>query len=427
MAKKTKTIVQRDLEIYEITSIAAGDFSLQEVLDKLTKAAVEITATKACCIRLLDDEAGNLKMRSTFGLSEEYRNKGKVSKDDPVIKAAFTGEAVVLDDMRVDSRVQFPDATKKEGLVSQLTVAMSFKNKPIGVLRLYSPEAKRFDEDDIILARLVASQCAVAITNARLYTRAIEGAKIAEQMRLAAVVQRRMIPKKAPSMPNLEIASVYQPCFEVGGDLYDFIQTGPNTLAVIIADVIGKGIAAAMMMSLFRGAITAHADGGFGRHPLSEIVTRLNRIACRECRDGEFITLFIASIDTEKMQITYCNCGLEPALLLRKAKVAELDKGGLVLGITPDAEYQIQTLPLKKQDAILMYTDGLIDAIDFEGRLWGKERMLQALHQCPHYAPDCMIKNMLTYRRRFVGLASQLDDTSVVAIKIKEDAPEKKS
>ncbi|HEW79815.1 MAG TPA: GAF domain-containing protein, partial [Phycisphaerales bacterium] len=214
MAKKTGKQIERDEQLYQLIALVAGAFSLQEVLDKLAEAAVKITGVKACSIRLLDEEDGDLKMRSTYGLSEEYRNKGVVSKDDTVVKAAFAGEAVVLDDVRVDGRVKYKEAAIKEGLVSQLTVAMRFRGKAIGVLRLYSPRPRRFDEDDISLARAVASQCAVAITNAKLYAKAIEGAHMAEQMRLAGVIQRRMIPKKAPLIPGLDMAATYIPCFD---------------------------------------------------------------------------------------------------------------------------------------------------------------------------------------------------------------------
>ena len=225
MAEKIQEQIERNEQIYQLTTLVAGAFSLQEVLDRLAEAAVKImVGVKACSIRLLDEEAGDLKMRSTYGLSEEYRDKGAVSKNDTVIKAAFAGEAVVLDDVRVDGRVKYKEAAIKEGLVSQLTVAMRFRNKAIGVLRLYSPKPRQFYEDDISLARVIASQCAVAITNAKLYAEAIEGQRMAEQIRLAGVVQRRMIPDKAPSMPGLDIAATYIPCFDVGGDFYDFLQ-----------------------------------------------------------------------------------------------------------------------------------------------------------------------------------------------------------
>jgi len=423
MLKKTKRQTARDEQLYQLTTLVAGDFSLQEVLEKLAEAAVKITGVKACSIRLLDEEAGELKMQSTYGLSQEYRNKGVVSKKDTVIKAAFAGQAVVLDDMRVDNRVKYKQATIKEGIVSQLTVAMQFRTKPIGVLRLYSPKPKRFGEDDISLARAVASQCAVAITNARLYAEAIEGARIAEQMRLAGIVQRRMIPKKAPQITGLDIAATYIPCFDVGGDFYFFSQITDSCIAIGIADVIGKGIPAAIMMSSFRGALCAYTDTKRSSNSIEQIIDKLNKMACGECRDGEFITLFYAAIDAKDKTITYCNCGHEPTLLIRDGRISELEKGGLVLGIDPKAEYDIGTLPLKDGDCLLFYTDGLIDAADFDGQLWGRDRMLQAAGNFTSGSAEQMVKNILAYRRRFVGLARQIDDTSIIVAKL--DSPQR--
>jgi serine phosphatase RsbU (regulator of sigma subunit) len=419
MAEKTKEQIERDEQIYQLTTLVAGAFSLQEVLDRLAEAAVKImTGVKACSIRLLDEEAGDLKMRSTYGLSEEYRNKGPVSKDDPVIKSAFAGEAVVLDDMRVDGRVKYREATLREGLVSQLTVAMQFRRKAIGVLRLYSPKPRQFYEDDINLARAIASQCAVAITNAKLYAEAIKGQRMAEQIRLAGVIQRRMIPEKAPSMPGLDIAATYIPCFDVGGDFYDFLQLSSNRVAVAIADVMGKGIPAAIMMSLFRGAVRAYVDTKHDKGAIEEVISKLNKMTCGECKDGEFIALFYAVLDVKEETITYCNCGHEPAVLIRDGKIVELDKGGFVLGVETKAEYEIETLRLRDGDCLLFYTDGLIDAADFDGQFWGRERMLETVKKFVSLEAGQMVKNILGYRRRFVGLASQVDDTSIIVIKV---------
>ncbi len=425
MAKKTKKQIKREEQIYQLTTLVAGKFSLQEALDKLAEAAVKIVDVKACSIRLLDEEASELKMRSTYGLSEEYRNKGAVSKDDTVIKAAFAGEAVVLDDMRVDDRVKYKEATIKEGLVSQLTVAMQFRGKPIGVLRLYSPRSMRFNEDDISLARAVASQSAVAITNARLYTEAIEGARIAEQMRLAGVIQRRMIPQKAPVIPGLDIAATYIPCFDVGGDLYDFFQVGDRRIVVGIADVIGKGIPAAIMMSSFRGAVRAYADIGGDKGGIEGVIDKLNKMACSECGDGEFITLFYAAIDVKDMTVTYCNCGHESAVLIRDTKITELEKGGLVLGVDSQAKYEIETVGLKDGDYLLFYTDGLTDAINFDCEPWGRQSLLKTAKKFTAGSAEQMIKNILGYRRRFVGLTKQLDDTSLIVVKVDRTAEPK--
>jgi sigma-B regulation protein RsbU (phosphoserine phosphatase) len=418
MARKTKRQIERDEQIYQLTTLVAGDFSLQEVLDKLAEAAVKIVRVKACSMRLLDEDANDLTMRSTYGLSEEYRNKGPVTKDDTVVKAAFAGEAVVLDDMRVDDRVKYKEATIQEGLVSQLTVAMQFKNKAIGVLRLYSPKPKHFDEDDINLARAVASQCAVAITNAKLYAEAIEGARITEQVRLAAHIQRRMIPEKAPRIEGLDIAATYIPCFEVGGDFYDFLQVNQHCLIVAIADVMGKGIPAALMMSLFRGAVRTYARAEDGGASVPSVIAKLNRMMCDECRDGEFVTMFYAVIDLEDMTITYCNCGHEPTVLMRNGQIIELEKGGLVLGVEAKTEYQTETIALRDGDCLLFFSDGLIDAVNFDGELWGRDNLLATAKKFATEPAEQMIRDILAYRRRFVGLAKQIDDTSAVVVKV---------
>lgn len=422
MAKKTKKQIARDEQIYQLTTLVAGEFSLQEVLDKLAEAAVRIIGVKACSIRLLNEESGDLDMRSTYRLSKEYRNKGPVSKNDPVIKAAFVGEAVVLDDMRIDRRVRYQQAAAKEGLVSQLTVVMQFRNRPIGVLRLYRDRLQPFDEDDIALARAVASQCAVAITNAKLYAEAIEGQHMAEQVHLAGIIQRRMIPEQPPQIPGLDVAATYIPCFEVGGDFYDFLRLGESVLSVTIADVIGKGMPAAIMMSSFRGTLQAYAEGGHNRHKLAEIVGMLNRTAGRYCREGEFITMLMAEIDIEKMQLSYCNCGHEPALLIRDDRVIDLHEGGFVLGVMPDAEYTVETIELEDGDFLLFYTDGLIDAANFDGQLWGRERLIKAMKKFRGASAGRVIKHILQHRRRFVGLATQCDDTSIVVAKLDRDA-----
>ena len=423
-------------QIHQISTLVAGEFSLQEVLDKLAEATVKIVGAKACSIRLLDEETNDLKMRSTYGLSEEYRRKGVVTKDDVVIRQAFAGEAIVIDDMRVDDRIQYKQATAEEGLVSQLTVVMQFRNKPIGVLRLYGPRPADFSDNDIVVARAVASQCAVAITNAKLYTEAIEAQRFAEQMRLAGLIQRRMIPEKPPHVNGLDIAATYIPCFDVGGDFYDFLPISDGRLIITIADVIGKGMPAAIMMSWFRGAIQAYTEGfrqvlrdtgattrdrNSGLRTAARTrnaIENFNKMACIECREGEFITLFYATIDAAEKTITYCNCGHEPTVLLRSGQVLDLAQGGLVLGVDQHARYEIETVELRDGDCLLFYTDGLVDAMDFNNEIWGRDRMLKAAMQFTDCPADHIVRNVLAYRRRFAGLARQIDDTSIIAMTV---------
>ncbi|MHC4657147.1 MAG: PP2C family protein-serine/threonine phosphatase [Planctomycetota bacterium] len=194
---------------------------------------------------------------------------------------------------------------------------------------------------------------------------------------------------------------------------------------VAIADVIGKGIPAALMMSSFRGAVQAyvdtvrdnpaHCDKQDKSDCHKDVINRINKMACDECRDGEFITLFHAAIDVGDMTITYCNCGHQPTMLI-------LEKGGVVLGVDPQAEYEIETIGLKDGDCLLFYTDGLIDAANFDGEFWGRERMLETAKKFTEGSAEQFVKNILGYRRRFVGLASQRDDTSIIGVKVDKTA-----
>jgi serine phosphatase RsbU (regulator of sigma subunit) len=212
----------------------------------------------------------------------------------------------------------------------------------------------------------------------------------------------------------------------VGGDFYDFLQLGPNKIGIAIADVIGKGIPAAIMTSSFRGALRAYSENDCWTDTLLETVRRLNKMACAECRAGEFISLFYGIIDTGKRTISYCSCGHEPPALLRNRQIIDLDKGGLVLGVLRQAEYVTETIQLQDDDCLLFYTDGLIDAVNFEGEFWGRERLLEAFGKCTHGSAEQLIKNVLGYRRRFVGLAHQVDDTSMVVVRVtKTDGTER--
>ena len=141
-------------------------------------------------------------------------------------------------------------------------------------------------------------------------------------------------------------------------------------------------------------------------------------MACREYAEGEFLSLFFAVIDAKNKKITYCNCGHEPPVLISGQKTIDLEKGGLVLGVDKNANYQIETLDLKKGDCIILYTDGLIDASNFEGQLWGRENFIQTARKYIKESAEQMLKDIIGYRRRFVGLAKQCDDTSLIVVKI---------
>jgi sigma-B regulation protein RsbU (phosphoserine phosphatase) len=186
------------------------------------------------------------------------------------------------------------------------------------------------------------------------------------------------------------------------------------------------------MMSCFKGVVSAFADALSSMRAvvqdrlatkdreaaLTDFIHRLNKMACGECRGGEFITLFWAAIDLREDTITYCNCGHEPAILIRDSRITDLEKGGLVLGVDQSAEYEIETIRLHDQDCLVFYTDGLIDAANFKGELWARENLINTATQFTACSAEQILRNILAHRRRFVGLARQTDDASIVVVKV---------
>jgi sigma-B regulation protein RsbU (phosphoserine phosphatase) len=141
-------------------------------------------------------------------------------------------------------------------------------------------------------------------------------------------------------------------------------------------------------------------------------------MACSECPGGEFITLLWAAVDVQQNTVTFCNCGHEPAMVIRGNRTIDLEKGGLVLGVDPSAEYDTETIGLEDGDRIIFYTDGLTDAANFDGDLWGRDNLIRTATEFDACPAEEMVRNILAYRRRFVGLARQTDDASIVLVKV---------
>jgi sigma-B regulation protein RsbU (phosphoserine phosphatase) len=231
---------------------------------------------------------------------------------------------------------------------------------------------------------------------------------------MAAEVQQRMLPQRAPSFPGVELAAAYVPTHELGGDFYDFITLPDDNLGLVIADVSGKGVPASLIMASVRAALRAQVDN---LYYLYEVVHRLNLMLYRDTRPAEFVTLFYGVIDASNRRLTYCNAGHPPPLLLRDGQVTELETDNMVLGIHPDEQYTQSILDLRVGDVLLLYTDGLCDAMNFGGETFGKERIKQAL-QASTGGADVIAQNVLWHMRRFAGLTKRTDDVTMVVARV---------
>jgi sigma-B regulation protein RsbU (phosphoserine phosphatase) len=403
--------------VYGVAMMLADARDLQKVLKRTVQVVAEVMETKAASIRLYDAEKDELVIKAVYNLSPAYLNKGPIHLPRAEIdRIALSEEGFeYISDMATDPRVQYPQESVREGIASMLSAGMRYKGKPIGVLRVYTGREQAFSPLKIDLLKAVAAQAAAAIENARLLDESIQAAALEKQVQLAADVQQRMIPREPPRVPGLDVASVYVPCYELGGDFFDFIPLPDDNLGIAIADVSGKGVPASLIMASVRAFLRGQVDNVYY---LYEVVHRINLMLCRDTKLGEFVTLFYGVLDARNLRFTYCNAGHPPAMLLRDGKVTELSGDNMVLGVSAEEPYKQFLIQLKKGDALLFYTDGVTDAMNFSDERFGRQRLLDAFREAGDASADIISQHVLWQIRKFVGLAKRTDDITMIVARI---------
>ena len=402
--------------VYSVATMLADARDLPKVLQRTVQVVCEVMETKAASIRLIDEEKDELVISAVHNLSRQYLQKGPVrlSRAD-IDQVALSPQGYeYVRNMATDPRVQYPEESKREGVVSMLSVGMRYQGRSIGVLRVYTDEEQTFSQLRIDLLKAVAAQAAAAIDNARLLAESIENAEIEKQLKLAADVQQRMVPQKPPVVPGLDLASVYVPAFTLGGDFFDFIPLPDNNVGLVVADVSGKGVPASLIMASVRAALRSEVNNVYY---LYEVLRRVNVMLCRDTKDSEFVTLFYGVYNAATRRLTYCSAGHPPAMLLRDGKVTELRSDNMVLGIDPDEKYTQAVLDLKKNDAVLIYTDGLTDGMNFANQSFGRQRIADAFEK-GGATSEVMSQNLLWELRKFVGMAKRTDDVTMIVARV---------
>lgn len=407
----------RDLRtVHDLSGLLAGTHDLQSILDLTVQRVVEAMEVKACAIRLLDLESGELVLKAVHNLSDEYLNKGPVLLRENVIDAtAFAGHSVRIEDVANDSRIRYPENARREGIVSGLCTPLSFRGQTIGVIRVYTAKRHVFTDSEESLLRSIGSQAASAVIHARLYETRVETERMRRQVETAGHIQRRMLPAVPASHAGLEFGCVYDPALHLGGDFYDFITLPDGDLGVCIADVVGKGMPAALLMASIRSSLRAYAPTS---DDITKIMRQVNRHMCEHTLASEFATLVYGVLSCDGQSFTCCNAGHPSPLLLRRGKVTELRAGGLAIGIQSGEAYECEVIQLQPEDTIVMVTDGVTEAMDFEDKSYGRDRLLSSIARHRRLDASQLAQQILWDVRRFTGLAEQSDDTTIVVVKV---------
>ncbi|MBK7403225.1 MAG: SpoIIE family protein phosphatase [Phycisphaerales bacterium] len=410
--------------LIELSSMLVGASDVVTMVEQALASILRVLGLDAGSVVLLREDADgimsdderDLELAAARGLSPEWLESPEaLSQKRTFDRLALAGEVVSIEDLLSDGRVRIVEQVRTEGLRGFMCAGLVFRGRPIGVIRVYSREPRAFSELDKRLLRSIAQQAAAAVQQSRLIRRRQRDQEMERQVRLAADVQRRMLPRALPNDARVELAARYQPSFELGGDFYDLFEVG-GMIAVAVGDVAGKGVPAAMLMSLVRASFRAHAERGL---PPDQVLALVNHDLCRDSLESEFATMWYGLLDPSDGSLVCANAGHEPPLILRRdGRCEALEIDGLVVGIDAGATYRAMGARLEPGELLIAFTDGVPDVMSFSGERFGKGRLralLEDMHGKPHEtSAPAALSRILRELRQWGGLTIRPDDTTLV-------------
>ena len=313
---------------------------------------------------------------------------------------------------------QLAEIQELAGTGARLAVALRTKNEISGVLLLGGPVGREeYGAQEKRVLRSCAAQFALMLENARLTERVVEQEKLRRDVALAAEVQRRLLPEKSPETTMAGLAAVSLPARTVGGDYYDFIDAGDRRIGIALADIAGKGVAAALVMSVVQASLRIIAAEE--NVSLPELAARMNRYLYRSTGSNSYATFFYAQIDEQTRELRYVNAGHNPPYLLRSGSgIEELPAGGTVIGMFPNETYEEARTNLWPGDVLVAFTDGVTEALNISEEEFGEERLKELLRRVAHLPVDEMSAQISRELREWIGNAAQYDDLTFIVMKV---------
>jgi sigma-B regulation protein RsbU (phosphoserine phosphatase) len=335
-----------------------------------------------------------------------------------VARVAWEGQPLLTSDALQDERLSLRRSVTVLGLRSVLCVPLKTRGRITGVIYLDSRiRAGMFSPGDLELLTAIAATASTAIENARLYQVAVERGRLERELQMARDVQVSLLPHEAPQIPGWTFAAHWRPARQVAGDYYDFFPMPNRRLGMVIADVSDKGMPAALFMAMVRSTVRASVA-----HTASpaEGIALANRLICADASGGMFVTLFYAQLDSRTGEMVYVNAGHNPPLFLRAAAAAddcvtELRRTGMALGVMVDASFKQRTVRFDPRDLVLLYTDGITDALDRRERGFGVRRLQEVLVRRRDAPVADLVATIEQELLTHVGDLSPFDDVTMVA------------
>lgn len=362
--------------VADIATQMVQDKPIEALMDSILSLCVDKTHAERAAIMLFDEE-NNLVPRAYLSRAKTHT---QFAISSSIARQAIdSNQAILVKDVAGDDNLKMSESIASLKIRSAICTPLWNGEDTVGVLYVDTTEAEhQFGEIDLLFYSTLSGMVAEKIQNAMLADIAREKRRLDAELEIATAIQHRLFPAKIPKIEGYDLSAFNRPCNEVGGDYFDIIRLDAR-VGLAIADVSGKGIGAAMLMSNLQAMLQIRADEFEDPCKLMEC---MNEDLSPRVGEGQFITMFYLSLNPEEGRIRYCNAGHNPPYLLRKnGDMVTLEVSGMPLGILPELKYETSEIEIASGDVLLLYSDGITECMDRSEDLFGEERLKDVLRQ----------------------------------------------
>ena len=395
---------------------------LGQILKRLTQTFIEDMFINTTSVMLLSPDGTAYQVYLADGEDYQDLEKTVINRNEPIV-AIIEKEKKELTKNDVLEDPKFRDvsescAEKFDNLRASLIVPLVFQDKVIGMLSLGEKKSGKFyKREDIDLLHALSNQGAVAIENARLFQENLEKQRMEEELAIGRELQMSMLPTTCPEIENFDIAAFSASAREVGGDFYDFIEISKKKLGIVIGDVTGKSVSGALVMSASRSIFRMLGENNL---TVSESMISANRRTKKDIKRGMFVALLYAVLSAENKSISLCSAGQTQPVYVSaatgEADLVETKGDTFPLGILDEAQYEETHMQLETGDKVVLYTDGVVEAMNAQEEMFGFDRLIEIIKESKTMTAEALLSEIKKEVDGFTGSAPQHDDITIIVV-----------
>ncbi len=408
--------VKRLSSLIEVNGIISSSLNLDQILENVMAISKQVMNADASSLMLIDEKTNELVYEVALGkVGEKLKQEFRLKMGQGIAgTVAQEGKPLLLEDAYTHPKFhRAHDEATGYRTKSMITVPLKVGERITGVAQVINRlDGDRFDRDDLDLFTALGGLAAIAIENAKMHKTLMEKQRLVKDMEFARTVQESFLPQKTPEIEDYAFSAYYTPAQEVGGDFYDFFLLDRSRVGIVIGDVSGKGVPAALYMAKLGSDLRTLA---FIEKDPSTALEKLNDLLAERSRRGMFATLLYIELDAKTGRLTISNAGhLPPIVKQADGPVRTLTTaGGSPLGILAGMKFGQETVQLGRGDTVILYTDGIIEAMNGAEKLYGYERFESVVKKVPG-GPGGLKSAIIDDVNRFTGLSPQHDDMTLV-------------